>query len=174
MDKSFNIIKHLEIIGGQMQRIPFTKEGLEKLKKELEHLLKVERPRVIKAIEEARAHGDLSENAEYEAAKERQAFVEARIRELQDKIARAEVIDTSKLDNSKVVFGATVRLFDALDGTEKVFKLVGPEEADVDNGRISVTSPVGRALIGKRVGDEVIVKAPGRTLEYEVLEISFD
>ncbi|RME66258.1 MAG: transcription elongation factor GreA [Nitrospirae bacterium] len=157
-----------------MQRIPFTKEGLEKLKNELDHLLKVERPKVIKAIEEARAHGDLSENAEYEAAKERQAFIETRIRELQDKIARADVIDTSRLDTSKVVFGATVRLFDALDGSEKVFKLVGPEEADVDNGRISVTSPVGRALIGKRVGDEVIVKAPGRTLEYEVLEIRFD
>ncbi len=157
-----------------MERIPFTKEGLEKLKEELEFLLRVERPKVIKAIEEARAHGDLSENAEYEAAKERQAFVEGRIRELQDKIARAQVIDTSKLDNSKVVFGATVRVFDALDGTEKVFKLVGPDEADVNQGRISVTSPVGRALIGKRVGDEVVVKAPGRTLEYEVLEISFE
>ncbi len=157
-----------------MKRIPITEEGLKKLKEELDYLLRVERPRNIKEIEEARAHGDLSENAEYEAAKERQAFIEARIRELQDKISRAEVIDTSRADTSKVIFGAKVRVYDLLEDTEKVFKLVGPDEADVSNGRISVTSPVGRALIGKRVGDEVIVKAPGRTIQYEVLEISFD
>jgi len=155
-----------------MQRVPMTKEGFERLKKELEYLLKVERPKNIKEIEEARAHGDLSENAEYEAAKEKQAFIEKRIRELQDKIARVMVIDTSKLNNNKkVVFGATVKVYDLTSDVEKSFKLVGPDEADVGNGKISVTSPVGKSLIGKEVGDTVVVKAPGRMVEYEVLEI---
>lgn len=157
-----------------MQRIPITREGLEKLKKELEHLLKVERPKNIKEIEEARAHGDLSENAEYEAAKDRQAFIESRIRELQDKISRAQVIETPREGINKVVFGTRVKVYELNSDTEKTFKLVGPDEADVSNGKISVTSPVGRALIGRQVGDTVVIKAPGRTIEYEVLEISFE
>ncbi len=157
-----------------MQRVPMTAEGYEKLKRELEHLLKVERPKNIKEIEEARAHGDLSENAEYHAAKERQSFIEGRIRELQAKLAMAEVVDTSKLNPNKVAFGARVKVFDLETEEEKVFHLVGPDEADVTAGKISFTSPVGKSLIGKEVGDTVVVKAPARTIEYEIVEISFE
>ncbi len=156
-----------------MKRIPVTMEGLQKLKEELEHLLKVERPKNIRDIEEARAHGDLSENAEYHAAKERQSFIEGRVRELQSKIAMAQVIDPSKTRQNKVVFGAKVKVYDLETDEEKVFHLVGPDEADVAKGKISVTSPVGKGLLGKEVGDTTVVKAPAKTIEYEILEISF-
>lgn len=157
-----------------MQRIPLTPQGYEKLKEELERLLKVERPRNIQAIAEARAHGDLSENAEYHAAKERQSFLEGRIQELKSKLALADVIDPSKIRQTKIAFGATVKVLDVEADEEYVFNLVGPEEADVKNGRISISSPVGRALLGKEVGDEAVIKAPARTIEYEILEISFE
>lgn len=157
-----------------MQRIPMTPEGYQKLQEELEKLIKVERPRNIQAIAEARAHGDLSENAEYHAAKERQSFIEGRIQELQGKLARAEVIDPSKINQSKVAFGATVKVLDTGADEEYIFILVGPEEADVKQGKISISSPVGRALIGREIGDTAVIKAPARTIEYEVLEIRFE
>jgi len=157
-----------------MQRIPMTPEGYQRLKEELERLLKIERPKNIKAIAEARAHGDLSENAEYHAAKERQAFIEGRIQELEAKLALAEVIDPSKINQTKVAFGAKVRVLDTEADMEYVFMLVGPDEADVRNGKISINSPVGRSLLGKEVGDTVVIKAPARTMEYEILEISFE
>ncbi len=157
-----------------MEKVPLTREGYEKLKAELENLLRVERPKNIKEIEEARAHGDLSENAEYHAAKERQSFIEGRIQELQSKLARAEVIDPSRLNKDRVSFGARVKVYDLETDEEKSFFLVGPDEADASNGKISVTSPVGRALVGKRVGDEVTIKAPARTFEFEILEINFE
>jgi transcription elongation factor GreA len=157
-----------------VQRIPITPEGYQKLHEELERLLKVERPKNIKAIAEARSHGDLSENAEYHAAKERQSFIEGRIQELQAKLALAEVIDPSKITQSRIAFGATVKVLDTGADEEYFFTLVGPEEADVKSGRISVGSPVGRALLGKEIGDTVVIKAPARTIEYEVLEIRFE
>ena len=157
-----------------MERVPLTPQGYQKLQEELQRLLKVERPRNIQAIAEARAHGDLSENAEYHAAKERQSFLEGRIQELKSKIALAEVIDPSKIRQTKIAFGATVKVLDVEADEEYVFNLVGPEEADVKNGKISISSPVGRALLGKEVGDEAVIKAPARTIEYEVLEISFE
>ena len=156
-----------------MSRVPFTIEGFQKLKEELERLLKEDRPRNIKAIAEARAHGDLSENAEYHAAKERQSFIEGRIQEIQTKIAMANVIDTSKITQSKIAFGAKVKVVDVEAEEEYEFTLVGTDEANVKTGKISITSPVGRALIGKEVGDTATVKAPARTIEYEILEITF-
>lgn len=157
-----------------MERIPMTPEGYERLKEELERLIKIERPAIIKAIAEARAHGDLSENAEYHAAREKQSFIEGRIQELQAKLSRAQVIDPSKINHDKVAFGAKVRVLDLDTEEEKEFHLVGPEEADVKNGKISITSPVGKALIGKEVGDQVTIKAPAKTLNYEILSISFE
>ncbi len=148
-----------------------TKEGYEKLKKELDHLIKVERTRNIKDIEEARAHGDLSENAEYHAAKERQGHIDAKKRELEHKLAHAQIIDLSKLSNEKVVFGATVTLADTDSGDTKKYTLVGQEEADFKKGKISVQSPVGKALIGHKAGDVVTVKTPAKTVEYEIQEI---
>lgn len=156
------------------QRIPITPEGYRRLQEELDRLLKVERPRNIQAIAEARAHGDLSENAEYHAAKERQSFIEGRIQELQAKLALAEVIDPSRINQSRVAFGAKVHVRDVDADEEYVFFLVGPDETDVKSGKISVTSPVGRALLGKEVGDVVTIKAPARTIEYEILEIGFE
>jgi len=156
------------------QRIPITPEGYRRLQEELDRLLKVERPRNIQAIAEARAHGDLSENAEYHAAKERQSFIEGRIQELQAKLALAEVIDPSKINQSKIAFGAKVRVLDLEADEEYTFRLVGPDETDVKSGKISISSPVGRALLGKEVGDVVTIKAPGRTIEYEILEIGFE
>ena len=155
-------------------RVPVTPEGFQKLKEELEKLLKVDRPKNIQAIAEARAHGDLSENAEYHAAKERQSFLEGRIQELQAKLARAEVIDPSKISQSRAAFGARVKVLDIEADEEYVFILVGVEEADVRHGKISISSPVGKALLGKEVGDSVVIKAPARTIEYEILEISFE
>ena len=157
-----------------MQKIPITPSGYKKFEEELNNLLKVERAKNIQDIAEARAHGDLSENAEYHAAKERQSFITGRISELQEKLAMAEVIDPSRITSDKVVFGATVRLFDLNSDEEKCYMLVGPDEGDVKNGRISVVSPMGRALIGKYVGDEVSVITPARTMELEVLDIKFE
>ena len=157
-----------------MQRIPLTPEGFRKLQEDLEKLLKVDRPNNIKAIAEARAHGDLSENAEYHAAKEQQSFIAGKIQELKSKIAMAQVIDPSKIRQSSVAFGAKVKVLDIEADEEYIFNLVGPEEADVKQGKISLSSPVGKALIGKEVGDTAIIKAPARTIEYEILEISFE
>jgi transcription elongation factor GreA len=156
-----------------MNRVPMTPEGYQKLKDELDRLIKVERPKNIQDIAEARAHGDLSENAEYHAAKERQSFIEGRIQELQAKLAMADVIDPARINQSKIAFGAKVRVVDIEADTEYEFTLVGPEEADVKSGKISISSPVGRALIGKEVGDVAVVKAPARTIEYEIVEINF-
>ncbi len=157
-----------------MKKIPITPDGYQKLQEELKRLLKVERPRNIKAIAEARSHGDLSENAEYHATKERQSFIEGRIQEIQTKLALAHVIDPSKILQDKIAFGAKVKVLDVAIGKEKIFTLVGSDEADVKNGKISINSPVGKALIGKSIGDIVTVKVPARTIEYEILEIRFE
>ena len=152
---------------------PITKEGYQKLREELERFKKVERPKNIQDIVEARAHGDLSENAEYSAAKERQSYIAGRMADLEHKLATSEIIDTSKLDYSKVVFGATVELIDLFKGEQKKYTIVGEDEADLKNGKISLSSPVGRALIGNRVGDVVTIKAPAGDREYEIQGISF-
>ena len=157
-----------------MQRVPLTPDGYKKLQEDLERLVKVDSPRNIQAIAEARSHGDLSENAEYHAAKEQQSFIEGKIQELKAKIAMAQVIDPSTIRQSKVAFGAKVKVLDVEADTEYVFILVGTEEADVKQGKISISSPVGRALIGKDVGDTATIKAPARTIEYEILEIIFE
>ena len=157
-----------------LKRVPMTPAGYQKLQEELERLLKIERPNNIKDISEARAHGDLSENAEYHAAKEKQSFLEGRIQELKTKIALADVIDPSKISQDKVAFGAKVKVMDVSSSEERTFTLVGQDEADAKNGRISISSPVGRALLNKETGDVVTIKAPARTLEYEILEISFE
>src|SRR6202142_1688830 len=157
-----------------MKRVPMTPEGHQKLKEELDRLVKVERPKNIKDIAEARAHGDLSENAEYHAAREKQSFLEGRIQELQSSLSLAEIIDPSKINQSRVAFGAKVRVSDVDADVEYEFTLVGTEEADVKSGKISITSPVARALIGKEVGDIAVVKAPARTIEYEIVEIIFE
>lgn len=157
-----------------MQRIPLTPGGFRKIQEELEKLMKVDRPKNIQAIAEARAHGDLSENAEYHAAKEQQSFITGRIQELKSKIAMAQVIDPSKIKQSSVGFGAKVKVLDTEADVEYVFILVGTEEADLKQGKISLTSPVGKALIGKEVGDTATIKAPARTIEYEILEIAFE
>jgi transcription elongation factor GreA len=153
---------------------PITKKGYEALKAELDRLKKVERAKVIEAIAEARSHGDLSENAEYDAAKERQGFVESRINELESKLADARIVDTSGRTSDTVVFGATVLLIEMDAKQKKQYKLVGQDEADLKNGKISVQSPVGKALIGKRVVDQVAVTTPAKIVEYEVVEIRFD
>ena len=157
-----------------MARIPITKKGYEALQAELERYKKVERPKNIRDIEEARAHGDISENAEFEAAKERQSHIDGRIRDLEHKLAEAQIIDTSNLSTEKVVFGATVTVKDLQSDKEQRYTLVGQDEADLKNGKISVQSPVGRALIGKRVGDTVEVQTPSKVAEYEVLNICFE
>lgn len=156
-----------------MSRVPMTPDGYQKMKEELDRLLKEDRPRNINDIAEARAHGDLSENAEYHAAKERQSFIEGRIQELQGKLAMADVIDPSRINQSRAAFGARVKVLDTEADTEYEFVLVGADEADVKSGRISISSPVGRALIGKEVGDIAVVKAPSRNIEYEIVEIIF-
>jgi len=157
-----------------MARIPITKKGYEALQAELERYKKVERPKNIRDIEEARAHGDISENAEFEAAKERQSHIDGRIRDLEHKLAEAQIIDTSNLSTEKVVFGATVTVRDLQSDKEQRYTLVGQDEADLKNGKISVQSPVGRALIGKRVGDTLEVQTPAKVAEYEVLNICFE
>lgn len=153
---------------------PMTKEGFNKLKEELERLKKIERPKNIQDIAEARAHGDLSENAEYSAAKERQSFIAGRMQELEYKIAIAEVIDSSSFTSDKVVFGAVVSLIDLFKGEAKKYKIVGEDEVDLKNGKISLASPVGKALIGNKVGDIVTIKAPAGDREYEIQGISFE
>jgi transcription elongation factor GreA len=154
-----------------MDRIPITKDGLEKLKEELVRLERVERPANIRAIEEARGHGDLSENAEYHAAKERQSFIDGRINELRVSIGKAEVIAMDDSPSDTVVFGRTVKLRDISTEQEIQYQLLGPYESDPDKGIISVTSPLGQALIGTRVGDEIRVRTPGGVQEFEILEI---
>ena len=153
------------------KKVSMTKEGYDKIKKDLDHLMKVERPKNIRDIEEARGHGDLSENAEYHAAKERQGHIDAKKRELENKLANAQIIDVSKLSNEKVVFGTTVTLADTDSGETKKYTLIGQEEADLKKGKISVQSPVGKALIGHKVGDIVTIKTPAKTVEYEIQEI---
>ena len=157
-----------------LKRIPITPGGFHRLQEDLDRLLKVDRPKNIKDISEARAHGDLSENAEYHAAKEMQSFIEGKIQELKTKLALADVIDPSRISQDKTAFGATVKVMDLSTDEEKTFVLVGPDEADVKNGRISISSPVGKALISKEIGDVVTIKAPAKTMEYEILEIRFE
>lgn len=154
--------------------IPMTREGYQRLQEELKQRVRVDRPKVVQDIAEARAHGDLSENAEYDAAKERQGFVEGRIKELNDKIARAQVINPAELDTDKVVFGAKVTLFDVDSGSEVTYQIVGEDEADLKDGKISVTSPVGKALIGHRLDDEVRIKVPSGLKVYEVIDIKYE
>ena len=153
--------------------LPMTAAGFAALEAELKHRQQVERPRIVEAISEARSHGDLSENAEYHAAKESQSLNEGRIAELEDKIARAEVIDVSKLSGNSVKFGATLTLIDEDTEEEKRYQIVGDSEADVKSGRISISSPISRALIGKKVGDTVEVNTPGGGKSYEILKVEF-
>ena len=156
-----------------MEKIPMTAEGYTALDAELKRLKTAERPAVIQAIAEARAHGDLSENAEYHAAKERQSFIEGRVAELEDKIARAQIIDISKLSGKQVKFGATVNLLDEDSGAKSKYKIVGEDESDVKGGKISITSPIARALIGKEEGDVVEVMAPGGPKSYEIAKVKY-
>jgi transcription elongation factor GreA len=157
-----------------MNKVPLTIVGAEKLRAELEELKSVVRPRIIAAISEARAHGDLKENAEYHAAREQQSFAEGRIAEIESKLSNAQIIDVTKLDaNGKVVFGATVEIEDADTGKSVVYQIVGEDEADIKAGRISIGSPIARAMIGKEAGDTFIVKAPGGDVEYEVISIQY-
>lgn len=154
-----------------MERFPITRSGYEILHSELRHLKTVERPRVIKAIEEARAHGDLSENAEYDAAKERQAFIEARVNELSFKLNSADIIDPGNLPKDRVVFASRVLLENVDTGEDVEYQLVGPEESDINQGRISIASPLGKAIMGRKPGDEIILQAPGGKRVYELIEI---
>jgi transcription elongation factor GreA len=154
--------------------IPLTKQSHEALQEELKRLIREERPRVIQDIAEARGHGDLSENAEYDAAKHRQSFIEGRIAELQGKLARAHVVDLTGLKPDKVVFGSTVTLYDTATEEELSFKIVGEDEADIKLGKISCTSPVGKALISHRLDDSVRVKVPSGLKEYEIIDIKYD
>ena len=155
-----------------MEKIPMTRRGFDALDAELRNLKSVERPAVIRAIAEAREHGDLSENAEYHAAREKQSFIEGRIKEVEGLIGRAEVIDPTKLSGS-IKFGATVTIVDEDTDEEKTYQIVGEPEADVHSGRVSITSPIGRALIGKSVGDTVEVATPGGGKSYEVVSVDF-
>jgi len=156
-----------------MQRTPMTAEGHAALDAELKNLKAVERPAVIQAISVAREHGDLSENAEYHAAKEKQSFIEGRIMELEDKLSRADVIDMERVKGSKVVFGATVTIIDAETEKESTYRIVGEDEASIKDGKVSNTSPIARALIGKQVGDEAEVAAPGGSRVYEISGLDF-
>jgi transcription elongation factor GreA len=154
-----------------LERVPITREGYESLKRELETLKSVERPKNIKAIEEARAHGDLSENAEFDAAKDRQAFIEGRISELGFKLGNAEIIDTESVSRDRAVFGCKVLLENIDTGEEVRYQLVGPDESDIEKGKISVGSPLGKAIIGKSPGEEVVLNAPGGKRCYEIVDI---
>jgi transcription elongation factor GreA len=156
-----------------MEKVPMTVAGFAALEEELKKRQQVERPRIIQQIAEARAHGDLSENAEYHAAKEAQSMNEGRIAELEDKLSRAEVIDVAKLSGSTVKFGATVTVLDEDTEQEKRYQIVGESEADVKSGRVSVSSPIARALIGKKAGDTIEVKTPGGGKSYEILTVAF-
>ena len=154
-----------------VERIPVSITGQKRLKAELKHLERVERPEVVKAIEVARGHGDLKENAEYHAAKDRQGHIEGRILELKDKLGRAEVIDCSRVATEKAIFGTVVGLLDIDTDEEISYQLLGAEEVDVKKGMISVFSPLGRSILGKSVGDEVVVQTPGGVREFEVIDI---
>jgi len=156
-----------------MNKIPMTSEGYNRLREELRRLKSVDRPAVIRAIAEAREHGDLAENAEYHSARDRQSFIEGRLAEIEDKIARAEIIDVSKLSGSVIKFGARVTLADEETDEEQTFQIVGEDEADVSQGRLSVTSPLARALIGKRTGESVEVVTPSGGKSYEVVTVAF-
>src|SRR5947199_10381238 len=158
-----------------MSKIPMTVEGAERLKTELHRLKTVERPAVIQALAEARSHGDLSENADYDAAKERQGFIEGRISEVESKLAHAQIIDPSAVDaDGRVVFGATVEIEDLESGDRKAYQIVGDDEADIKASKISINSPIARALIGKSEGDTADVQAPGGIRSYEVLGVRYD
>lgn len=156
-----------------MEKIPMTTAGFKALEDELRHRQQEERPRIIQAIAEARAHGDLSENAEYHSAKEQQSLNEGRIAELEDKISRAEVIDVSKLSGSTIKFGATVKLIDDDTDEEKTYQIVGDSEADVKDGKVSISSPIARALIGKKQGDSIEVNTPGGGKSYEIIDVLY-
>ena len=156
------------------QTVPMTPEGYQRLQEELKHLIRVERPKVVQDIAEARSHGDLSENAEYDAAKERQGFVEGRIAEINGKMARAQVIDAAGLDTDKVVFGATITVFDTESEVESTYRIVGEDEADIKAGLISVNSPMARAFIGKSEGEVAMVQAPGGNRHFEILEVRYE
>ena len=156
-----------------VDKVPMTAEGYKAMEDQIRHLKTVERPRIIKAIAEARSHGDLSENAEYHAAKEQQGLTEARVADLEDKLSRADVIDITKLSGDRVVFGATVELVDEDTEEEVRYRIVGEFEADVRSGLVSINSPVARALIGKNVGDSVEVNTPSGGRCYEILKIEF-
>ncbi|PLX80237.1 MAG: transcription elongation factor GreA [Desulfuromonas sp.] len=154
--------------------VPMTPASYQSLQEELKNLIRVERPKVVQDIAEARSHGDLSENAEYDAAKDRQGMIEGRIQELNDKIARAQVIDPAEIDSDKIVFGAKVTLFDIDTENEVTYQIVGEDEADIKLGKISVTSPVGKSLIGHFVDDEVRIKVPSGTKVYEITDICYE
>lgn len=157
-----------------MNKVPITVRGAEKLREELTHLKSVMRPKITEAIAEARAHGDLKENAEYHAAREQQSFTEGRIKEIEAKLSNCQIIDVTRVNaDGKVVFGSTVVLMDMDTDKEVTYQIVGEDEADIKEGRINITSPIARALIGKREGDPVLVKAPGGDKEYEIVEIKY-
>ena len=156
-----------------MDKLPMTADGLTQLEEELKRLKSEERPKVIRAIADAREHGDLSENAEYHAARERQSFIEGRLAELEDIVSRAEVIDVSKMSGTVVRFGATVRLADEDTDEESTYLIVGSHEADISAGRLPITSPLGRALIGKTIGDSVEVSTPSGHKAYEIVKVRF-
>ncbi|WP_032112717.1 transcription elongation factor GreA [Candidatus Paracaedibacter symbiosus] len=155
------------------KKIPMTQRGCDRLQEELKHLKQVERHAVIKAIADARVHGDLSENAEYHAAKERQGFIEGRILELEDKVSRAEIIDVAKLSGSHIKFGATITLIDEDTEENHTYQIVGGDEADIRQGLLSITSPLARALIGKSVDDTVEVTTPGGSKAYSIIKVEF-
>ncbi len=155
-----------------MVRSPITRDGYNQLHKELGNLKKVVRPQVIKAIEEARAHGDLSENAEYAAAKERQSFVETKIREIEQRLANSEIMETTNLPNDRVGFGSVVTLENLDNGGEVTYQIVGPDESDIRSGKISIASPLGKALIGKEPDEEVTFQTPGGMKQYTILKIA--
>ncbi len=158
-----------------MNRVPLTARGAEQLREELDRLKRVERPRVIDAIAEARAHGDLKENAEYHAAREQQGFIEGRIQEIESKLSNAEIIDVTKLDpGGRVVFGATVDVLEIDKDEEHTFIIVGDDEADIKQGKISIGSPIARGMIGKAEGDTALVEAPGGQREFEILEVRYE
>lgn len=156
-----------------MEKVPVTKAGYDRLNAELKELKENERPAVIKAIAEAREHGDLSENAEYHAARERQSFVEGRIQELEGLVSRADVIDPTKIGGDTIKFGATIEIVDEDTDEEKTFQIVGESEADIDNGKLNMRAPLARSLIGKEVGDNVEVNTPGGGKSYEILSIKY-
>ncbi|CAL1239039.1 transcription elongation factor GreA [Candidatus Methylocalor cossyra] len=157
-----------------MNKVPLTLRGAEKLREELTHLKTVVRPRITQAIAEARAHGDLKENAEYHAAREQQSFTEGRIKEIESKLANCQIIDVTKLNaDGKVVFGATVELEDSETGDKVTYQIVGEDEADIKQGMISITSPIARALIGKREGEVAVVRAPGGVKEYDICAVRY-